>query len=50
MHTTLSDVKLEITKIHAQMNKDMNQLGYKFFLALGAASIGIVSFLQYFKN
>ncbi len=46
LNLAISEVRHEIKDLRTEMHL----LGNRFFLALGAASVGIVSFLQFFKN
>lgn len=50
---TKTDLNLAISEVRHEikdLRTEMHLLGNRFFLALGAASVGIVSFLQFFKN
>lgn len=47
---TKADLNEAIKDLRTEIHQEMRQLGNRFFFSLGTAAIGIVSFLQYFKN
>lgn len=57
LNLAMSEVRLEIKDLRTEvqhaindLRTEMHLLGYKFFFALGAASVGIVSVLQFLKH